>query len=175
MSRILAMASAVALVAANAIAQTAPAQPADPFIWLEDVNGARAMDWVKAENAKSLAVLEKDARFPGLYADALRIAEAKDRIPAPEFLSGRIFNFWQDSDHVRGIWRHTALDDYARPEPAWTTTLDLDALSKAENANWVWKGASSSRAASRCPMASRPRPGRIRTRSWSLANGRRAS
>jgi prolyl oligopeptidase len=140
MFRILALASACALISFNALAQTAPMTPADPFLWLEDVNGARAMDWVKAENAKTLGVLEKDPRFAGLYADALTIAEAKDRIPAPEFLDGQLYNYWQDSDHVRGVWRRTSLEDYARPEPAWTTVLDLDALFTAEKANWVWKG-----------------------------------
>ena len=145
MLRIFALAMSCALIAGAASAQTTPPKdpmtPADPYLWLEDVSGARAMDWVKAENAKTLGVLEKDSRFPGLLSDALTIAEAKDRIPAPEFLGGRLYNFWQDSDHVRGIWRHASLDDYAKPEPAWTTALDLDALSKAEKANWVWTGA----------------------------------
>ena len=146
MFRILAAALGCALIASTAFAQTAPASPkdpmtpTDPYLWLEDVSGARAMDWVKAENVKTLGVLEKDARFGGLLADALTIAEAKDRIPSPEFLGGQVYNFWQDGDHVRGVWRKTSLDDYAKPEPAWSAALDLDALSKAENANWVWKG-----------------------------------
>ena len=137
----------VGLAASAAMAQpTAPAPgPAvdgqDPYIWLEDVNGARAMDWVKAENGKTLGVLEKDPRFPRLYADALTIAQAKDRIPMPSFLRDGVYNFWQDADHVRGVWRTTSVADFARPEPAWTTVLDLDALSTAEHANWVWKGA----------------------------------
>jgi prolyl oligopeptidase len=151
MFRTLALATTCALIAVAAWAQTPPSPSPDPYLWLEDVNGARAMDWVKAENAKSLNVLEKDARFPGLLADALTIAEAKDRIPAPEFLNGQVYNFWQDPDHVRGVWRRTGLDDYARPEPNWTAALDLDALSKAENANWVWKGSDCEwRAEKRC-------------------------
>ncbi len=59
------------------------AQAGDPFVWLEDLNGDKAMAWVKAENAKTTGVLEADPRFAGLFADALRIAQAKDRIPAP--------------------------------------------------------------------------------------------
>jgi prolyl oligopeptidase len=150
------LAAVCALMAGAAQAQSvSPMNPSsvasDPYLWLEDVNGSRAMDWVKAENARTLGVLEKDSRFPGLYADALTIAEAKDRIPAPEFLNGQIYNYWQDSDHVRGIWRHAALDDYAKPEPVWTTILDLDALSKAESANWVWHGSDCEwRAEKRC-------------------------
>jgi prolyl oligopeptidase len=113
----------------------------DQFLWLEDVHGARAMAWVQAENAKTLRVLQGDANFADLYADALKIAQAKDRIPNPEFIAGSIFNFWQDRTHVRGIWRRTTPADFASASPAWTTVLDLDALAAAEKANWVWKGA----------------------------------
>ena len=113
----------------------------DPFLWLEDVNGARAIDWVKAENAKTLAVLQQDPHFADFYSANLKIGQARDRIPAPQIINGRIFNFWQDADHVRGIWRTTSLSDYLRPEPAWKTVLDLDQLAKAENKNWVWSGA----------------------------------
>jgi prolyl oligopeptidase len=131
----LALAAAVTLISLAAIADQA-----DPYIWLEDVSSPRAMAWVHAENAKTLAVLEKDSHYAGLYQDALAIAQAKDRIPAPSFLDGAVFNFWQDADHVRGLWRRTTLADYKNPEPAWQTVLDLDALSKAENANWFFKG-----------------------------------
>ena len=137
MRRIL-IALAVASLAVTAHAQT---PPADPYIWLEDVSSPRAMDWVHAENAKTTGVLEKDPRFAPLYADALALAEAKDRIPAPELIGDEVYNFWRDQTHVRGIWRKTSKADYASAEPHWTTVLDLDALSTAEKANWVWEGA----------------------------------
>jgi prolyl oligopeptidase len=98
------------------------------------------MAWVRAENAKTIAVLEKDPRFPGLYQDALAISQAKDRIPAPAFLDGAIFNFWRDAAHVRGIWRRTTLDSYRTDNPQWTTVLDLDALAVQEKKNWVFSG-----------------------------------
>jgi prolyl oligopeptidase len=113
----------------------------DPFLWLEDVHGARAQDWVKAENARTLGILEGDPRFPGLQADAQTIAEAADRIPAPSFLAGAVYNFWQDADHVRGLWRRTTVEDFASAAPAWVPVLDLDAVAKAEGANWVFHGA----------------------------------
>ncbi len=112
----------------------------DPFLWLEDVHGARAMQWVNSENEKTLAVLEKDPHYSALYAGALNIAQAKDRIPMPSFLRGDIYNFWQDQKHVRGIWRKTTREDYASASPSWTTVLDLDALAKREKANWVMEG-----------------------------------
>ncbi|MGA8324940.1 MAG: hypothetical protein WB757_02570, partial [Candidatus Cybelea sp.] len=132
-----------ALLLATATAATPPAGSAaagDPYLWLENVQGARSMAWVRAENAKTLRVLQNDPNFAGLYASALKIAEATDRIPAPEFVASDIYNFWQDADHVRGIWRRTTPASFANASPAWTTALDLDALAKSENANWVWKG-----------------------------------
>ncbi len=128
-------------------AQAPPATPpasdssGDPYLWLEDQNGPRVMAWVKAENAKTTAVLEKDPRFASLYRDALAVAQARDRIPYARFLDGQLYNFWQDSAHVRGIWRRTSLASYRSASPRWTTVLDLDALARAEHANWVWKGA----------------------------------
>ncbi|MEA2784143.1 MAG: prolyl oligopeptidase [Candidatus Eremiobacteraeota bacterium] len=113
----------------------------DPFLWLEDVNGARALAWVKAENAKTLSVLQSDPRFANFNATARKIGEAKDRIPYPRFFNGRIYNFWQDAAHVRGIWRTTSAASYASSAPVWRTVLDLDALAKKERKNWVWGGA----------------------------------
>jgi prolyl oligopeptidase len=130
-------------------AQTAASDAADPYIWLEEANSPRAMDWVNAHNATTTAVLEADARYPVLYREALALAEAKDRIPAGSFLHGDIYNFWQDADHVRGIWRKTTLASYQTPTPAWTTVLDISALGKAEGKSWVYKGAACARPAQR--------------------------
>ncbi len=115
----------------------------DPYLWMEEIEGTRAMDWARAQNAKTLPVLQGDARYATLESQALAILNAKDRVPGVSFAGdGSLRNFWQDKDHVRGLWRKTTLDSYRTPEPVWETILDIDALSKAENANWVFKGAS---------------------------------
>jgi prolyl oligopeptidase len=114
----------------------------DPFLWLEDVNGPKALDWVRAHDDKSLAVLQADTRYAGFYQQALTLEQAGDRIPMPDFLGRQIANFWQDASHAQGIWRATSIDEYRKPAPAWQTLLDLDALSKAEHHTWVFKGAS---------------------------------
>lgn len=113
----------------------------DPFLWLENKDGARAMAWVHKQNARTLPILEHDPHYAKLYADALKIDESEARIPYPEQLHGAIFNFWQDANHVRGIWRRTTLQSYRSAHPSWTTVLDLDKAAKAEHQNWVWKGA----------------------------------
>jgi len=122
-------------------AAAARAQAPDPYLWLEDSNSARSIAWVRAENAKTLAVLTRDPRYAGLAADALKLAEAQDRIPAPGLIGADVYNFWQDAAHTRGLWRRTTPADYANPAPTWTTVLDVDALAKAERSNLIWEGA----------------------------------
>lgn len=128
------------LVAGAVMAQTSKMSDNDPYIWLEDKDGAKALGWVEAENAKTLPRLQNDPRYQTFYGEALAIASAKDRIPMPGQLYGRIVNFWRDADHPQGVWRWTTEADYASASPNWTTLLDLDALSKAEGRKWVWKG-----------------------------------
>jgi prolyl oligopeptidase len=114
----------------------------DPYKWMEEIEGERPLAWAKAQNARSLAVLQGDARYAGLESEALAILNAKDRVPNVSFAGdGSMRNFWQDAEHVRGLWRKTTLESYRTATPVWETILDIDALSKAENANWVFKGA----------------------------------
>lgn len=119
--------------------QSASEQP-DNYQWLEDVWGKRSMDWVKAEDERSAKVLESDPRFGKLEAEALKIAESPDRLPAPDFRNGTIYNTWQDHDHVRGILRRTTLAEYLKPHPNWHTVLDYDALAKKDHEKWVHGG-----------------------------------
>ncbi|KQW86524.1 prolyl oligopeptidase family serine peptidase [Brevundimonas sp. Root1279] len=140
-----------------AMAQTTPAPAApseasgggfassdatDPYLWLEEVEGERAMAWVKEHNERSLGVLRGDPRYETLHQQALEIVQSRDRIPSPGFNhDGTIDNFWQDATHVRGVWRTTSLDSYRTAAPQWETVLDFDALASAEGKNWVYKGA----------------------------------
>lgn len=112
----------------------------DPLLWLEEVEGKTALDWVAAENKRSLDALQADPRYEALHTAALKIVNASDRVPMPSFRAGGIDNFWQDKDAVRGVWRRTSLDSYRTKTPQWETVLDIDALSKSEAANWVYKG-----------------------------------
>ena len=152
-----AMAQTTALPSASAPARQAarPANPpiaeggfatsdaTDPYLWLEEVDGARAMEWVKAHNERSLGILQSDPRYVPLHQQALAIVQSKDRIPAPGFNhDGSITNFWQDAEHVRGVWRKTTLESYRTDTPQWETVLDIDVLATAEGKNWVYKGSS---------------------------------
>ncbi|MBY0566901.1 MAG: prolyl oligopeptidase family serine peptidase [Hyphomonadaceae bacterium] len=134
----------------SAQAPSTPAMTEDPYLWLEEVEGERALAWVREQNERSLGVLEADPRYQGLYQDALAIANNRDRLPLGGIQEGYYYNFWQDETHVRGIWRRSPLADYARGQPRWETLLDVDALATAENANWVYQGADCLEGTTRC-------------------------
>ena len=113
----------------------------DPYLWLEDVHGEKPLAWVKAQNARSLSVLKSDPNYQKDYETILSIMDAADRIPFGQLDHNYIFNFWQDAQHPKGLWRRTSIRDYANPSPHWEVLLDLDGLAAQQHENWVWKGA----------------------------------
>jgi prolyl oligopeptidase len=131
---------ATGMSATQAGAQQSGAEQPDKYTWMEDIHGERPMAWVKAENARTAAVLEKNGHFAPLQAEALKVLESPDRLPEPELRNGVVYNTWQDAEHVRGIVRRTTFKDYLTPQPKWETVLDYDALSKAEKQSWVGRG-----------------------------------
>ncbi len=123
--------------AAAALAASFATAAADPFLWLEEVEGKKAIDWVKAENAKSLAVIEADPRFQPMVAEAKAILNSTDRIPYGEIHAGHVYNFWQDAAHIRGLWRRASVESYRKGAPEWETVLDFDRLAAEEGRNWI--------------------------------------
>ena len=116
--------------------------PADPFLWLEEVEGEKALAWVEERNEASLGYLESRPLFEPLRSRSLEILDSDERIPQPALRGERVYNFWQDADHRRGIWRRMPLGAYAHGGGDWEVLLDLDALAAEEGEDWVWKGAS---------------------------------
>ena len=115
-------------------------EPEDPYLWLEDVLGERSVAWVEERNARALAELEARPEYAAVYERSLAIYDSQDRIPDPELRGEHVDNFWQDSEHERGILRRTTLESYRTASPEWETLLDLDALSAAEGETWVYGG-----------------------------------
>ena len=123
---------------------------ADPYLWLEDVHGAKSMEWVKAQNARSIAALRADPDYQSDYDSILKVMDAADRIPYGDLDHQSVFNFWQDAQHPKGIWRRASIAEYAKAAPAWEVLLDLDRLAADEHENWVWKGADCSPSLKSC-------------------------
>jgi prolyl oligopeptidase len=124
---------------------TAPAFAADaasdPFLFMEEVEGERALAWVRSRNAVTLESLQSDPRYAKLEADALAIVRSRERLTFGGYTDGHVTNFWQDDRQIRGVWRKARFDGWRGGKPAWETILDVDALAKAEDRNWVFEGA----------------------------------
>ncbi|QDP02880.1 prolyl oligopeptidase family serine peptidase [Thalassotalea sp. PS06] len=114
----------------------------DPYIWLEEVEGAKALAWVEKQNEVSLEQIKSHPSYKSLYENSLAILNDKSRIPHPitKGNSEYLYNFWKDETHVRGIFRRTTQKEYKKENPRWETILDIDELAKKENENWVYKG-----------------------------------
>ena len=93
--------------------------PADPWEWLEEVTGEKALEWVKARNEKVTSSLASSDAFRALEARILSILDSKDRIPMPGKIGRHFYNFWRDAKNPKGVWRRTTLEEYRKPQPAW--------------------------------------------------------
>ena len=122
----------------------------DPYLWLEDVHGARPLAWVAEQNSRTRAVLQADPRYQQDHDAVLRVLDATDRIPYGSIVHDSVFNFWQDAANPKGVWRRTTLADYATKSPHWETVIDVDKLAADEHENWIWKGASCTNDLKRC-------------------------
>ncbi|MFV0426498.1 MAG: prolyl oligopeptidase family serine peptidase [Beutenbergiaceae bacterium] len=114
----------------------------DRYGWLEDVDGERALAWVRARNGEQAAQLASTDSFAATKSRIRSILDSDDKIPQVVKRGDHLYNFWRDADHERGIWRRTTLASYRTNSPTWEILLDLDALNEAEGENWVWHGAS---------------------------------
>ncbi len=115
-----------------------PDAPEDPFLWLEEVESERALDWVREQNERTRReLIEGDPDFEALEAEALAVLTSGERIPLGEIHNGAVYNFWQDEENVRGLWRRASLESYVAGAPEWETLIDYDALAREENENWV--------------------------------------
>jgi len=113
----------------------------DAYLWLEEVDGARPLDFVRAANARTLAELSERPDFAPIRDGVREVLDSSERIAQVEVHGEHLYNFWQDRANSRGLWRRTTWAEYRRLLPHWETVLDVDALARSEKENWVWKSA----------------------------------
>src|SRR5215218_8873482 len=80
----------------------------DPYLWLEDIDGPRAVAWADAQSATTLA------RYGGPRTEADRdvlaaILDRPDNIPFVTRRGAHLYNHWRDAAHPKGLWRRTTL------------------------------------------------------------------
>jgi prolyl oligopeptidase len=122
----------------------------DPNYWLTEIHGEKAQAWVKQQNVKSEAELKAGPEYAQDRAAILKFLDTKDRIPLGQLDHGKLYNFWQDASHVRGLWRRAAMEDYRKADPAWEVLLDVDKLDADEHKDWVFQGAQCTPSDKRC-------------------------
>jgi prolyl oligopeptidase len=116
----------------------ARAQETDPYLWLEEVHGAKPMEWVAAHNTASLGELQARPEYKEIQQSVQTMLNSSARLPDVTMHGGFLYNFWVDASHQRGVWRRATMAQYRRAAPAWETVLDLDQLAATENEKWVW-------------------------------------
>ena len=105
----------------------------DPYLWLEDVEDPKALDWVRAQNAKSQAEL---ASTPD--SSSSRPTSSRSSIPTRKHPGGRearrvLLQLLEGQGRTRAAsGAAPRSSEYRKAEPKWETMLDLDALNKAE-------------------------------------------
>ena len=114
----------------------------DPYLWLEEVEGEEALQWVQSQNDITQARYESSESFDNTYQFLLDEYNSDDRIPYAYIQNGEMYNFWRDESNVRGVWRKTSIESYQAEEIEWENILDIDQLAQQEGKNWVWRGAS---------------------------------
>ncbi len=133
------------LLAATALtlaATAALAQAADPYLWLEEIEGARPLAQVRAWNTETETVLSKVPGFEQHRIRAFNLLNDPNQIAMPSAVMGELVaNHWVDANHKRGLWRVSPIDAYLAGTPQWRTLIDVDALGRAEGKSWVWHGA----------------------------------
>ena len=120
-----------------------PRSPAsdDPYQWLEEIDGARALAWVKDQNSATERRLTAFPDYHALFDDALAVLDSTSRIPEVTQRGTWLYNHWRDPAHPRGLFRRATLPEFRRDTPAWETLVDVDALAKAEGKPLSFAGA----------------------------------
>jgi prolyl oligopeptidase len=112
----------------------------DPYIWLEEVEGEEAMQWVLEQNERTRSELKAHPVYQTLFDSTLEILTSTDRIAYPSIHGDMLYNFWTDAEHPRGIYRRTTWESYLNGSPEWDVVLDMDALVADEGTPWAFRG-----------------------------------
>lgn len=113
----------------------------DPYIWLEEVQNEKALDWARGQNKLSDEALTTLPVYTELRDRFIEVFNDRERIIYPEITDEMSYNLWQDEKNERGLWRRMTKKDYIAGKDNWETVLDLDLLSAAEGRKWVFGGA----------------------------------
>ena len=115
---------------------TVAAPDDDPHLWLEEVEGERAADFVEQQNRRTLETFG-GAQFAADRDLLAAIYDRPDNIPYVTRHGGFLYNLWKDPKNPRGLWRRTTIAEFRKAQPQWEVVLDVDKLAAEENQDWL--------------------------------------
>ncbi|WP_375385075.1 prolyl oligopeptidase family protein [uncultured Microbacterium sp.] len=115
-------------------------EPADPYLWLEEVRSDEALAWAAERSA------ETEATFASATRNALEtrlrgILDDPDRLVVPSRHGDFLYDVWRDARNPRGLWRRASRDSFRAGTPEWQVLLDVDALGVTEGTTWSFSRA----------------------------------
>lgn len=119
--------------------QSSP-KASDSDLWLEEINSPRALEYVKNASSQTLSYLKSSKRYDETYQESAQILNTPDKLLSIKIVNGKVYNFWETENNLKGIWRRTSLTDFKSKNPQWELLLDIGELAKNENKNWTWEG-----------------------------------
>ncbi|MDF0494060.1 prolyl oligopeptidase family serine peptidase [Bradyrhizobium yuanmingense] len=111
----------------------------DPWLWLEEIEGRQALDFIERQNSLTLAAFGGKA-FEQDRDILAAIYDRPDNIPYVSRRGNDLHNLWKDAANPRGLWRRTSLAEFRKADPAWETMLDIDQLARSEDEDWLLSG-----------------------------------
>lgn len=115
----------------------------DSYLWLEQIHGDRALQWVENQNRRTVAYLESLSNFNPLENRCLSILNSQEKLLITKKRENYYYTYRIDENNKRGVWLRTPAENFEtldQSEVNWEVVLDLDELAEKENENWVWKG-----------------------------------
>ncbi|WP_080793201.1 prolyl oligopeptidase family serine peptidase [Corynebacterium pacaense] len=111
------------------------------YSFLDEIDSPQALAWAEGWSGRTLEKLASEAEYGSLRRRLLAALDTDERIAYVSRRGDRLYNFWRDADHPRGVWRSCDSESYLAGSPSWEVIIDVDALAAEEEENWVWKGA----------------------------------
>lgn len=112
----------------------------DPYLWLENIDGDKSLDWVRAANQKTDKRLTENPLYKSIYADALSALDSKDKLPEVNIIGDMVYTLKKDADHPRGLYQRASIADFKTGDAHWQPVLDIDEMSKNDGVKWVFHG-----------------------------------
>jgi prolyl oligopeptidase len=111
----------------------------DDYLWLEDIQGKQATQWVDAETAKSADLIKQMPAYAERYKANLRLlTDTSINIRTPATTGDFVYNTYWATSRPAGVWRRTTIAEYRKEKSKWEVLFDLDQYNREQATNWAF-------------------------------------